>query len=582
MLLKLNFRIYFLVVFIFLSSFSFSQSEEVKSFHSDIEVLESGEISVTESIEIYANGNVFRRGIYRSLPYKRKDPYGRTIRDEYKVKSVLRNGKKSPYHIEREGVDFVIYVGEEDFFIPDGIHNYQIQYSLEGQIRYFEDFDEIYWNVNGFDWTVPVNNVTASVKLPNNVEAIQSACYTGRRNSTQSDCTTFNDVSNINFSYNSPGYGNNLTVAVGFPKGVVAAPPPPKPPTFFEKYGAQILTLLVGGIMMLYYFFTWRKFGVDPPKPTVYPQFEVPDNLSPASIGMIKQGRYSSQFITASIVDLAVKGYLEIIEEEKGIVRKLLFGGKKFALQKLKNSDEQLPIEERHLLRKLFTGGATKVSISGNYNSTIASVVDAYRLNIKGQWSKLLNQGNNYKFLLFPILFAGFYFICFLVLIPYFRVENVGLYLLGFLFTNFLLFLIYQWLIKKPSEKKLELRSQIKGFEMYLNAAEERQIQTFNPPKITPEIFEKYLPYAMVLGAEKVWGKTFQRMLDRSSQYKDYNPSWTNHSSTNLSSFGHGFNQSFTKSLANTTTAPSSSGSSGSGGGGFSGGGGGGGGGGGW
>ena len=116
---------------------------------------------------------------------------------------------------------------------------------------------------------------------------------------------------------------------------------------------------------------------------------------------------------------------------------------------------------------------------------------------------------------------------------------------------------------------------------MYLSAAEEKQIAHFNPPDLTPEIFEKLLPYALVLGAEDVWGDKFQNLIDKSMVDKNYQPAWYAGNIGNFSTFNHSLNSALSNSLSRSATPPSSSGS-GSGGGGFSGGGGGGGGGGGW
>ena len=147
---------------------------------------------------------------------------------------------------------------------------------------------------------------------------------------------------------------------------------------------------------------------------------------------------------------------------------------------------------------------------------------------------------------------------------------------------DFLEFLIYQYLIRKPAKEKLKIKSLIDGFKMYMSAAEEKQIAYFNPPELTPEIFEKLLPYAVVLGAEDVWGEKFQNLIDKSRIDQTYQPTWyTGGRIGNFSTFNHTLNSSLSNSLSKSATPPSSSGS-GSGGGGFSGGEGGGGGGGGW
>ena len=141
--------------------------------------------------------------------------------------------------------------------------------------------------------------------------------------------------------------------------------------------------------------------------------------------------------------------------------------------------------------------------------------------------------------------------------------------------------MIYQYVIKRPSEEKLRQKSLIEGFKMYMGAAENEQLKFHNPPQMTPQVFETLLPFAMVLGVDDIWGEKFDTMVKNMANGTEYVHAWYVGSSINHLSFGNTLNSSLTNSIRSASTQPSSS-SSGSGGGGFSGGGGGGGGGGGW
>ena len=114
-----------------------------------------------------------------------------------------------------------------------------------------------------------------------------------------------------------------------------------------------------------------------------------------------------------------------------------------------------------------------------------------------------------------------------------------------------------------------------------MGAAENEQLKFHNPPQMTPQVFEKLLPFAMVLGVDEIWGKKFDDLLKNMATGTEYVHVWYIGSSINHLSFANSLNSSLTNSIKSAATQPSSSGS-GSGGGGFSGGGGGGGGGGGW
>jgi len=560
----------------------FGQSERVLSFHSDIEVDTSSTITVKESIKIYANGTIFKRGITRTIPTVSEDSTGRKVNSDFKILSVERGGSTSKYHTQKKGNGAItIYVGESDVFLNEGEYDYTITYRMSGQIRFFENYDEIYWNVNGFDWALPFGQVTSQISLPEGGNIFQNACYTGSYGSNSTNCSsTLLSENSIRFSADNLRAGENLTVTVGFDKGTVNQPPPPPPPTFLQKFGAFILSGFISLALLFYYGFTWLKFGIDPPKPTVIPHFEVPNKMTPASVGMLDKLRYHGDLITGTILNLAVKGYLKIEEDTQEYVFGL-FKTKKFNIHKLKEDTNALNNEERVLFSKLFSNTST-LTLDGKYDSKVQSAVIAFKASLKKQHNSLIYQGFNYKLWIIPILTLIAYFILFVFLATqYFEGENDVSLFVVFLVFNIVFFLIYQYLIRKPSVEKLQLKSLIDGFKMYMNAAEDKQIAHFNPPDLTPKIFETLLPYAVVLGAEDVWGEKFQNLIDKSIIDQSYQPTWYSGNVGNFSTFNHTLNASLSNSFSKSATPPSSSGS-GSSGGGFSGGGGGGGGGGGW
>lgn len=638
-------QFFFLFLFIFSSGFAqdfnndsatVNNYEHLLSFDADIVIDKNAEVTVTEKIKVYAEGINIRRGIYRSLPLWR-NINGKKTRINYDIISVHKDGAEEDYHTEKTGSDEVIYFGSKDRMLSPGVYEYELTYKTSQQIGFFDTYDEFYWNVNGTLWDFPVDEVSVKLTLPENAEIIQKSCYTGIYGSTGTDCTGTEISSNtVEWSARNLQPNEGLTIAVGFKKGLFTPPPPPG---FLEKYGVVAL-LILGTLGLLAYFFRqWQKFGVDPQKPVIYPQFSAPQNLSPASLGYIEKGFYSSHMITAAIVDLAVKGFIKIIEEEKRILG--IFGGKEYTLEKLKNPDQTLPVEEINLMNKLFPGDGQSVSFDGNYSKKIESAVSDFKANLAYQHDRFLKKGNNSGKLMLPVItvttlyvialflsfrttysdnhlgagiFIGIVIFVLTVLISLFferykavkilfgiisgglilifaaavsadtdRILNLGFYAAyAFLIFTFIGFVLFQYLIKQPTPEKLETLSLIGGFKMYLGTAEEKTLQFHNPPKMTPEVFEKMLPYAMVLGVDKIWGEKFQNMLKNSALgAEQYQSNWYVGRSVMNMNFANTLNASLSQSIASSSVQPSSSGS-GSGGGGFSGGGGGGGGGGGW
>jgi uncharacterized membrane protein YgcG len=328
-----------------------------------------------------------------------------------------------------------------------------------------------------------------------------------------------------------------------------------------------------------YYLFTWLRFGIDPPKPTVIPLFDPPANLSPASVGMLAKGYFWQDFVTASVVSLASKGYLRI-EEKTNESFFGLFKQKEFELIMQKYPDDSLPKEEKELLRNLFAV-REKIALNGKYDATIEKAVTNFHSSLTSEWNSLLYKGFNFKFWILPFVLIAGYLAMLVLMEDYFVYRDKAQILIGFLAGNAVLFVLYQWLIRRPAEQKLKLRSEIEGFKMYLSAAEEKTLQFNNPPEMTPEKFEALLPYAMVLDVEEIWGEKFQNKLAMSTDRQDYQPGWYGGGMIQRAAFAHMLNSSLSNTISQSSQKPSSSGG-GSGGGGFSGGGGGGGGGGSW
>jgi uncharacterized membrane protein len=287
----------------------------------------------------------------------------------------------------------------------------------------------------------------------------------------------------------------------------------------------------------------------------------------------MSKGSHDSKSFTASVINLAIKGYLKIEEViEKGFFSK----STNFDLIQLKPGDDQLAKEDKQLLDSLFRYDE-RVSITGKYDSNIEKAYSTHGGSLSAQHNAFLAKGHNARFLITPILITiAVIGIAIFLLINSPYAESVNLKsIFAFAPLAIIGLILYGYLIRKPTPEKLDLRARIKGFQMYLQLAEKERLRLLNPPEMTPDHFEKVLPYAFALGVEHQWTEKFKNIL----QQANYRPQWNN-SATPLYFSDH-FGRDFSQSVSGAATKPSDSGS-GSGGGGFSGGGGGGGGVGGW
>lgn len=573
-------RYIFISLFLFFSSVVIkAQEEKIYSFHSDIKVEKSGMILVKEVIQIYSSGDLFKRGITRSLPLSRRDIQNHRIRIDYTISNVLMNGLPVNFFTENEDGNLVIYVGDRDIFLEEGFYNYEIQYETSGQVGYFEEYDELSWNVNGLSDKI-MDRVSSVIHLPEGASIISTSCYTGKAGSKESNCTIeILDDGIVKTTVTNVPPNEMLTVSVGFPKGVVDLPQgfQPKVFTWFDKNGLVVICTIFVLFLLIYYRVTWKKYGVDPPKPVVIPQFSAPDGLSPAAVGMLYKGYFLDDLITASIVNLSVKGYIKIEEvfEKKG-----LFGIRKdriYSLIRLKNDYSNLPAEEFVILRDLFYSSDTLL-LNGKYNKDVSALMRKYRDSLNKQFRPVLDEGLNIKFHIVPWIS----FILFVTMITYFikndllffNINKYALIVTVPLLT--ILYVIYAIQIVKPGERKLHYKSNIEGLKMYLDIAEEKRMQFFNPPNVTPDKFEELLPYAIALDMEEVWGEKFEKtFLTALIQPEEYKPAWFNGTYVNAALFSHTLSSTLSNTVNHAATPPSSGSggnwSSGSFGGGFSG-----------
>ncbi len=601
--------------------------ERILLYDVELQVDTSTRLTVTEKLKVNVKGENIQRGIFRSLP-GRREINGRDISVRYDIRSVKKNGEEEKYHTKSENGGRVIYIGDKDVLLDPGIYEYEITYDTYRQIGFFEDFDELYWNVTGTDWVFPIDKVTVRAILPENAEILQHACYAGHAGSTDQDCSVAK-TSGHTLEWAAEGLQpyNGLTVAAGFTKGIVKEP---ETPAVLKTGNLSKLLSGIGVLLLIWMGYLWNRHGRDHERPTVYPRFEVPHHLSPASLGFLHHGRYRQNLIAASLIHLAVKGYIMIDQPSK----KGLFSRSVFTLQKLKAPDAGLAPEESKLMNDLFAGGKDSIAIDGQYDTQIAAAVQAYHFGLSSVNQPKLRKGSNWpkvlwvflglslvywaiiiysynhlyeetKFAFGIALYVGAFITLiiimsvrlkvalYIILLPlifsgigvafwYFFSDRIpDSFILAYLFLllGVITLAVFNYLVKQPGEELIEKQSQIEGFKMYLETAESELIRFHNPPRITPEIFEKYLPYALVLGVDGIWGKKFEQSLQ--AQAQPYENRWyTGSSAAHFSgSMTGNLSRGLTGTMSSSSVAP---GSSGSGGGGSSGGGGGGGGGGGW
>jgi len=554
-------------------SFACQADERILSFHSDVRVFEDGMIEVTETIKVRSEGKQIRRGIYRDFPVEYEDHLGNHYNIKLQPLAVLRDDKAESFHTVRSGRDVRTYFGRSNYFIENGEHTYIFRYRANRMLGFFEQHDELYWNVTGNNWAFPIDKATATIRLEFDAprDQILVEGYTGRLGSTAQEYGRFmDDEGDVHFQANSPlPAAHGLTVVVGWPKGFVNEPTALDRIGWLLKDNRNLLAALGGFLLLLlYYIPIWSKHGKDPDEGVVVTRYDPPKGFSPASLRYIRQMYYDDKVMTAAIVNLAVKGYLEIKKK-----------GKTHSLRKLDTETLRPAMApgEKELYAAIFKEDSVVTLKDFNHQllgKARTEHSESLRVDYKNNYFKtngLLNV---------PAII--------IVIVSMLIALNIGSgptpFVIGTIVLSFLTMAFFAIIMKRPTIRGREVLDQMLGFKDFLEIAEKDELNLRNPPQKTPELFETFLPYALALGVDQAWSERFADVLAaiRNPDGSAYRPSWYNGSwnSSNLSKATNGLSSGLNSAVGSSVSPPGSS--SGGGGGGSSGGGGGGGGGGGW
>ncbi len=547
--------------------------ERILEFHSDITVKEDGWIEVTETIRVRAEGDRIRRGIYRDFPTEYFDKLGNRYVVDFQPFAVFRNEAREPFKIVEYRNGVRTYFGRSDRFIDHGVHTYQFRYRAFRMLGFFEDHDELYWNVTGFDWAFPIDHGGATVRFDFDLPAgaIATEAYTGPQNSTRQDFTSHIDADGVaHFAANDPlGPLNGLTIVVMWPKGYVTEPTALDRAVWILKDNVGLVIVLLGFAGVLAYSIpVWNRYGKDPEEGILVTRYEPPQGFSPASLRYIRQMYYDDKTMTAAILSLAVKGYLRINDL-----------GSQHTLFKLEPGPDAptLATGEAELYEALFRDGK-RVVLEQDNHALLGGARTAHRRSLIKDYKRHYFRLNG--LLNLPSILIALASLALAIMVG----GRLSVAMIVIIVAMFLTVAFFGAIMRRPTLRGRKVLDEMLGFKDYLEVAEKDEMNLRNPPEKTPQLFEAYLPFALALGVEQGWAEKFARVLEavRGPDGRGYQPSWYSGSwnsariSSNIGSVSSGL----ASAISSSVTPPGSS--SGGGGGGSSGGGGGGGGGGGW
>jgi len=556
-----------LAIFLQLGS-AVDAKEQIQNFDSKININKDGTIEVEEKI-VYDFGNLQRHGIYRNTPYIKTNKAGKKFELEFENFSVTdENGKKYQYKKSVSNENINLKIGDPNRTIT-GVNIYLIKYKVSGALTYFSDHDELYWNSNGNEWTIPILSLTSEVRLPVGVaqREISASCYTGYLGSKDQDCQI--NKTDISATFKTIGIlepNQGLTLVFGFPKNIALLLEPKPYVSFWQSFvGKAILGMIILVAIFWYIVYPiyipvkWLREGRDPSTRSarsgqvpgeVSAWFDPPKTktgrpLTPQETGALVDERVDIDDLSAMIVSLAQKGFMKIEEREKNNF---------YLVKKKDSSDSRLLTFEKKFLDEIFQGGET-ISLK-NKKPSLNTVVEESKKSI---YEKLVQEG---FFPENPNKIRTFYTV----------IGSLALTTINFALA-FSAFLFGRNMPKKTL-LGVEASSIAKSLRKFL-VSQERQLEFQAKNQM---FFEKLLPYAIAFGVEKIWADRFKDIEMRP-------PDWYEGYSTgrfNSIALTNSLNSSFSSFQSAATPTTSSSGFSSGFSGGSSGGGGGGGGGGSW
>ena len=596
-----------------------SAEERISHFWSDVEIRKDSSVEVTETIDVVAEHDRINHGIYRDFPTRYRGPHGSQIRVGFTFQGATLDGLPVKAATEPVSNGVRIKVGDPEKYVDVGEHRYVLHYRATREIGFFKDFDEIYWNVTGNGWIFPIDVAEAHIRLPEAVRFGQRATYTGPQGSTSTNAEIVDEKpGEISFRTTAPlAPYEGLTVAVAFPKGVVTQPG--QSAYWLSDYGPPAVGAAALGGLCVFFFLAWQRVGRDPRPGTIVPIFSPPDDLTPAGMRYVTKMNSDSRAFAAALVDMGVRGHIRLTEEEGG-----WFARDKTRLERLAGP-APLPPEEEAALRELVQTGESIMMEQKNhakFSAAKSGLAEVLKEKYEGRMFK-----RNYGWaaagtLLFiaalwvaaaavvlatdtaeiwriGVVLGGLIAAallwqgapdttvgkCLVTLVGFVAVAIafvLGMPIIGAAFASgwwlplllpalaLPLVISCFWWIAAPTKEGRVTLDHIAGFKQYLSITERERLDRMTPPQETPELFEKYLPFAIALGVENRWAERFAGVLAAAAAQGRQGFAWYAGSSNpwdNPTGFVDSVGSSLASTISSASTAPGSSSGSGGGGG---------------
>ncbi len=570
--------IFLVVIFLMFPVFVFARENVrdwyIKDFKTEVQLNTDSSALITEYITADCGNARDKHGIFRVLPIN-INTGEKIIQMPIELVSITDfNGKPYKYQTSQnvETKTITWKIGDPNISVK-GENYYKITYKVQNVIYSQENFDEFYYNILGAYWDLEIDSFNAKIILPKEISSndVTVDYYTGVSLSKSEDLATYSWLDENTLVFNSTKIipkANGITVSLSMPKNIFTIYSGnfeqinylnDKDKYFLPlllTYKIIIFDILFPIFALIFCLYIWKKYGDDPKdKRTVIAEYDIPDNLDPILFGsLFKQGGFRNEFITAAIINFAVKGIIKIEEVEKD---NIILHGKDYIFHRLDNkqAEDSLSPIEKELFFKLFNNNDKAIEASSLKNKFYKDVAILKKNTRKALIELGYIEKIGFKWQLIFSIIAGICFVFGIVVVA-------------------MIFIFFALIMPRKTKKGINTLRDIKGLRLYMSVAEKDRQRFYEKENI----FEKLLPYAIVFGMTTLWIEKMKSIYGV-EQFNTMIPVWYIGNNLNFKGIDS-FASSFNRVVSGVSNSPHSS--SGGGGGGFSGGGGGGGGGGGW
>lgn len=502
-------RVFGLVLIGLAFLFSPAYAWYIADYDVSIQLNQDSRFVVVETIQADF-GMESKHGIYRDIPMTYNDENGKPYDIKFDVLEIADQYQQHLNYAEQNQANFKrIKIGRADQTVT-GLQTYVITYEVSGAVLFLADHDELFWNAVGTQWDVPINHVSVSVNLPEGLSegSIKLASYTGGNGSRTSNAT--NTVVNERLvKFEGSGYGayEGFTIVVGMPKGVLHKPNNTQDGLYRKiEMGPWFLLiplLAFAGLLRL-----WYIFGKDPQvEKSIAVEYKAPENFRPAEMGTILDENVDQRDISSVIIDLAIRGYIKIVQENNFLSRDYTL-----VLLKSYQDDASLKSHERMILEGIFDDVIDKKEVKlseleNKFYRNLNSIQKCIKAdcNIDHYWV------SNSTGLLVLLIFLGIVIFVMGIMAAFEVSQWLGLALM----LTSVIFIVFGFIMPKRTLEGAQVLSKIFGFKEFLLRAEKDKIQRAEQQ----DIFERMLPFAICLGISTKWASKFDGIYAQPPQW---------------------------------------------------------------